>query len=64
MPQSRDISPELVADLAKYARLPLDQERIDVVTPELAGIYELIDQLDDVDFGDTPPATAFDARWK
>lgn len=64
MPQRRDIAPELVASLAPYARLPLPADRVESVTPALANIYGLIDQLDAADLADTPPATAFDARWK
>jgi hypothetical protein len=30
----------------------------------LEGVYALIDLLDAVELGETPPATAFDARWE
>jgi hypothetical protein len=30
----------------------------------LEGVYALIDMLDAVEHGETPPATAFDARWE
>lgn len=30
----------------------------------LDGIYALIDHLDAVSLGETPPATAFNARWE
>ena len=28
------------------------------------GIYAMLDTLDEVPLGETPPATAFDARWE
>ncbi len=45
------------------ARLPLPDERLAVAGPTLDMMYGLIDLLDDLDLGETPPATAFDARW-
>lgn len=56
-------TPELVTALAQYARLPLTEDRIDVVGPAIGLVNGLVDQLDALDLGDTPPATAFDARW-
>jgi Asp-tRNA(Asn)/Glu-tRNA(Gln) amidotransferase C subunit len=57
------VTPEMTRTLTEHARLPIAEERL----PEVAGLLQLIqslvDQLDDVDLGDTPPATTFDARW-
>ena len=35
-----------------------------MVGATLEGIYALIDLLDTVALGETPPATAFDPRWQ
>lgn len=64
MPHCRDITPEMVTKLATFARLPQHPERAAEVAPALGKVYGLIDQLDAADLSDTPPATAFDARWK
>lgn len=48
---------------ARVARLDLTTERRQVVGPAIEQVYALIDILDGVELGDTPPATAFDARW-
>lgn len=49
---------------ARAARLPLTPERLAMVGATLEGIYALIDLLDTVALGETPPATAFDPRWQ
>lgn len=46
------------------ARLELSAERRTVVGATLEGIYALIDSLDGIELGDTPPASAFDPRWE
>lgn len=51
-------------DLARFARLELSAERKEAVGPVVDMLYGLVDQLDTVDLGDVPPATAFDARWE
>jgi hypothetical protein len=48
---------------ARVARLNLPADRLEIVGPALEGIYALIDTLDAFPLGETPPATAFDARW-
>ncbi|MDN5790074.1 MAG: hypothetical protein L0H25_04300 [Micrococcales bacterium] len=58
-----EVTPELVRAMAGYARLPLSEDRIAVLAPLLQMVYGLVDQLDELDLGDTYPATAFDARW-
>lgn len=57
------VTPELLSALASYARLPVPPERSDGVGALVQGVYQLVDVLDEVDLADTPPATAFDARW-
>ena len=64
MPHRRDITPEIVTKLGTFARLPQHPDRAAEVAPALAKVYGLIDQLDAADLAETPPATAFDARWK
>ena len=49
---------------ARAARLNLSADRLEVIGPALEGIYALIDTLDAFSLGETPPATAFDARWE
>ena len=51
-------------ELARFARLELSPEREEAVGPAVDMVYGLVDQLDAVDLGDVPPATAFDARWE
>ena len=64
MPTSpRSFSGEALASALRTARLELTEERAALVGPTVEGIYALIDRLDDVPLGETPPATAFDARW-
>ena len=60
----RTFSGPALALAADNARLPLSEERLAVVGPALTQIYGLIDALDAVELGETPPATAFDARWE
>lgn len=49
--------------LSAHARLELTPDRAELVAPVLDSIVELIDQLDAIEIGETPVATAFDARW-
>jgi Asp-tRNA(Asn)/Glu-tRNA(Gln) amidotransferase C subunit len=60
----RSFPPEAVAHAARAARLELPPARHEAVGRALEQMYALIDRLDDVPLGDTPPATAFDARWE
>lgn len=57
------VSPETLQALSAHARLPMPEERVGDAAATLQLIQSLIDALDDVDLGDTPPATTFDARW-
>ncbi len=50
--------------LLSFARLELTPERRAAVGPALDLILGLMDSLDVVDVGETPPATAFDPRWE
>lgn len=57
------ITVELTRVLAEHARLPLADERVAGATELLQGVQSLIDQLDEVELGDTPLAATFDPRW-
>jgi Asp-tRNA(Asn)/Glu-tRNA(Gln) amidotransferase C subunit len=50
--------------VARAARLNLSADHLEVIVPALEGIYALINTLDAFPLGETPPATAFDARWE
>jgi len=60
----RSFPPESLRHAAAGARLELTDDRLEEVGQLLADTYALIDLMDDVPLGDTPPATAFDARWE
>jgi hypothetical protein len=49
---------------ALTAQLKIPEDRAEPVLTSLASVYALIDRLDDLDMAETPPATAFDARWE
>jgi hypothetical protein len=63
-PTSRSFSAEAISFAARGARLGLPEERQETLGAFLGDMYGLIDRLDDVPLGETPPATAFDARWE
>ena len=50
--------------LLAFARLDLPAERKATAGPAVQMVMGLFDSLDDVEVGETPPATAFDARWE
>jgi hypothetical protein len=62
-PTPRTFDTEATAHAARAARLDLT-DRHEAVGSFLGEMYALIDRLDDVPLGETPPATAFDARWE
>lgn len=57
------ITVDLTRVLADHARLPLTPERVAGAAQVLQGVESLIDQLYDVDLGDTALAATFDPRW-
>jgi hypothetical protein len=61
---ARSFAGDQLKDAARAARLNLPPDRLEIVGPVLEGIYALIDTLDAFPLGETPPATAFDARWE
>jgi Asp-tRNA(Asn)/Glu-tRNA(Gln) amidotransferase C subunit len=48
----------------RTARLTVPSERIETLRETAESIYAVIDQLDSLDLGETPPATALNARWE
>jgi Asp-tRNA(Asn)/Glu-tRNA(Gln) amidotransferase C subunit len=62
--QSRALVGEALQAAVSHARLDLSPERLEAVSPMINSVYALFDALDEVPLGETPPATAFDARWE
>lgn len=44
--------------------MDLSEERSAVIAQVVDGVMGLIDTLDAIDVGETPPATAFGSRWE
>ena len=63
-PTPRSFSAEAIEVAARGARLGLPEDRQETLGAVLGDMYALIDRLDEVSLGETPPATAFDARWE
>ena len=53
-----------LGELLAAARLDLPPDRRDAVLASLSGVHQLLDLMDAVPLGETPPATAFDPRWR
>lgn len=62
--EARTFRDEALDYACRMARLDLPPERRPTLGGAMEGIYALIDRLDGVDLGETPPATAFDPRWR
>lgn len=60
----RSFEGEALDHALQVARLDLPADRRPQLAATAEGIYALIDLLDAVELGETPPATAFDARWE
>lgn len=63
-PARNSLADGAISPVSRFARLDLDEERAAVIAPVVDGVMGLIDTLDSIDVGETPPATAFDARWE
>lgn len=48
----------------RSARLTVPPERTETLRETAESIYAVIDQLDSLDLGETPPATALNASWE
>lgn len=62
--ENNRISADDMPALTKVARLALAGDRPAVVAPALDGTLTLLDALDAIDIGETPPTNSFDARWR
>ncbi len=58
------LSESALNELLSLARLELTPERRAAAGPAFELILGLMDSLDDVELGETPPATAFDPSWE
>jgi Asp-tRNA(Asn)/Glu-tRNA(Gln) amidotransferase C subunit len=48
----------------RTARVDLPAERVEIVRDTAESVYAMLDQLDNLELGETPPATALNARWE
>jgi hypothetical protein len=46
------------------ARLDVPADRKEILRADVESMYGVIDELDTLELGETPPATAFNARWE
>lgn len=58
------VGDEAFDHLLALARLELPAERRAAAGPVVDMVMGLFDSLDEIEVGETPPATAFDARWE
>jgi Asp-tRNA(Asn)/Glu-tRNA(Gln) amidotransferase C subunit len=61
---SRSLTPQALAAAARFARLDLPEDRAELVRGTIESVHGLLDRLDELDLGETPPATAYNARWE
>lgn len=62
-PPTRVVDAERVRVLAAHARLNLSADREPLLGASLTDLLRDLDHLGELRLGETPPATAFDARW-
>jgi hypothetical protein len=55
---------EVLDQLLAHARLDLSEHRRAAAGPAVTMVLGLYDSLDEIEVGETPPASAFDARWR
>jgi Asp-tRNA(Asn)/Glu-tRNA(Gln) amidotransferase C subunit len=55
---------EALEHALRTARLDVPAERAETVRSTAEAVYALLDELDSLELGETPPATALDARWE
>lgn len=61
---ARVLNDETLTTLLGIARLDLPAERYEAVKAATETVFALADALDDIELGETAPATAYDARWE
>lgn len=57
-----DLTPDRVRDMAATAGLSLDKSRAEALTPWVDQVFAMMDGLDAIPLGETPPAFAFKCR--
>jgi Asp-tRNA(Asn)/Glu-tRNA(Gln) amidotransferase C subunit len=57
------VDPATVITLARAARLQLSQARAEELAPTMDVVFGLLERLDEVALGETPPAFAYQAKW-
>ena len=60
----RQFNGDTVRAMAQLVGLDVAPDRAPLLAEELTRMYGEIDRLAAVPLGETPPATAFDARWR
>lgn len=63
MTDPKPISGDDIEPIARSARLELSKESRDAAAPVLDFTLKLLDVMDEINTGETMPATAFDPRW-
>ena len=53
-----------VKDLALNTRLVLHGARAEAIAPVVEQVFDMLDDLDSVGLGETPPSCSFRANWK
>ena len=53
-----------VKDLALNTRLVLHSARAEAIAPVVGQVFDMLDDLDSVGLGETPPSFSFRANWK
>jgi hypothetical protein len=60
---ARKFAGDAIGHAARIARLDVS-DREEMLGPVVEGVYALVDRLDEVPLGETPPAIGFDPRWE
>ena len=63
-PARQPLGDAALDQLLSVARLDLPAERRAAAGPVVGMVMGLFDSMDEIEVGETPPATAFDARWE
>jgi Asp-tRNA(Asn)/Glu-tRNA(Gln) amidotransferase C subunit len=60
----REFRGDMLEHALHTARLHVPAERVEALRANVESVYSVIDRLDTLDLGETPPATALNARWE
>ena len=58
------LTAERVKDLALNTRLVLHGARAEAIAPVVEQVFDMLDDLDSIGLGETPPSFSFRANWK